>query len=180
MFRGKFLHSVFSRIRFQLTWQTYICPTTVHRDSMLQCADIIFFQLLQGTCYIQIRHYAIKEDSTSSRGGCIVQSGEFEVIRGRLSENYSFANCRQLFAELNGGEWTMRRYKDYPKTEIGAEKAWARAAHRLGEDEYSLLRNNCEHFVTKVLSGKAECVQINNVSGSSSSGPPKSEVCVIL
>ena len=53
---------------------------------------------------------------------------------------------------------------NYPKTDEEIEIAKNRAFKRLGENAYYLPCNNCEHFATYVLTGKATSEQIENTN----------------
>ncbi|MCX9458651.1 lecithin retinol acyltransferase family protein, partial [Vibrio cholerae] len=54
------------------------------------------------------------------------------------------------------------RVAPHPHRCITPEESVNRAMSRLGEQEYSVLFNNCEHFVHWVLHGKARSQQVNN------------------
>lgn len=79
----------------------------------------------------------------------------------------------ELLEELQEGDWYIVKDPEYPHTEEDRDKAVRRAEDRLAEKKYSLLFNNCEHFVTEVLKpGRGESEQVNN--GSCGSGKSSS------
>ena len=45
-------------------------------------------------------------------------------------------------------------------TDAVLEQSFAQAASRLGEQEYDLLINNCEHFASKCVTGKSRSRQV--------------------
>ncbi|XP_071163134.1 uncharacterized protein [Mytilus edulis] len=51
---------------------------------------------------------------------------------------------------------------DYPKNDDDFSKAWKRLYERLGERDYQLSWNNCEHVVKYILTGKSSCKQVDD------------------
>ncbi|XP_052080145.1 uncharacterized protein LOC127718211 [Mytilus californianus] len=60
--------------------------------------------------------------------------------------------------DFSAGVFFITR-QEYPSTGDEMEMAYLRASYRSGEAEYSLTSNNCESFVTWVLTGEAKCEQ---------------------
>jgi len=54
----------------------------------------------------------------------------------------------------------------YPAARFTPEQAVSRARSRLGEDAYSVVFNNCEHFVHWCLQGQARSEQVQRVASS--------------
>lgn len=61
-----------------------------------------------------------------------------------------------------GGNWTLITHKRYPKSTKMRQEAADRAENRVGDKGYSVLNNNCEHMVNKVLMGEKYCSQKSN------------------
>ncbi|XP_052058218.1 uncharacterized protein LOC127698663 [Mytilus californianus] len=53
------------------------------------------------------------------------------------------------------------KHPEYPKNEDEISKAWKRLYERLGERDYQLSWNNCEHVVKYILTGKSSCKQVD-------------------
>jgi hypothetical protein len=65
--------------------------------------------------------------------------------------------------EVTLAEFTRGRgftVRSAESTQFSGQQAVARARSRLGEDRYSLLTNNCEHFVTWSRTGSARSRQV--------------------
>ena len=60
---------------------------------------------------------------------------------------------KDYYNRLAQGDWYLVKDSRYPVNEVEADDAWRRAEARIGEKEYNLLFNNCEHFVTECLTG---------------------------
>lgn len=60
------------------------------------------------------------------------------------------------------GRWTLITDKRYPKCTDDRQDAADRARSRIGDKDYSLLNNNCEHMVNKVLTGRKYSAQASN------------------
>lgn len=65
--------------------------------------------------------------------------------------------------DFNFGVYIIEN-ENYPKTAQQRRKALDRAQSRIGEHRYQLSINNCEHFVTFVLTGKPYSKQLENSS----------------
>ena len=61
------------------------------------------------------------------------------------------------FDELYNGNWHVVIDQDYPETEEERDEAVERAEKRIGEEDYNLISNNCETFVTEVLKPGQGC-----------------------
>lgn len=55
------------------------------------------------------------------------------------------------------------RVRSYPTSEYDGESAVARARSRLGEADYDVQANNCEHFCSWVRTGKHVSTQVQTV-----------------
>ncbi len=53
----------------------------------------------------------------------------------------------------------------HPESPYTGEEIRKRAFSRLGEDEYDLLVNNCEHFANWCCTGEADSEQVEDVVG---------------
>ena len=60
--------------------------------------------------------------------------------------------------------------RHYDKSNYSPTKRVKRAKSRLGENEYCLVTNNCEHLATWVASDKHESKQVTNVASSVTTG----------
>jgi Lecithin retinol acyltransferase len=54
--------------------------------------------------------------------------------------------------------WTI----EYSDSKYSAQEIVLRARSRLGENEYQVLRNNCEHFCNWCISGRSRSTQVEN------------------
>ena len=61
------------------------------------------------------------------------------------------------FDELYNGNWHVVIDQDYPETEEERDEAVERAEKRMGEEDYQIISNNCETFVTEVLKPGQGC-----------------------
>lgn len=64
------------------------------------------------------------------------------------------------FDLLERGKWWQIDHPKYPKHEYDRDEAVHRARQRRGEREYNIVSNNCEHFVTEILTGSKRCDQV--------------------
>ncbi len=65
---------------------------------------------------------------------------------------------------LNGGFLEVRQYsKKELKTKFSYEKTIELALDKLGEGDYNLLYNNCEHFANFCVFGIKESKQVENI-----------------
>ncbi|CAG2191376.1 unnamed protein product [Mytilus edulis] len=69
-----------------------------------------------------------------------------------------FDETDSILLDFSAGVFFITR-QEYPSTGDEMEMAYLRAFYRRGEAEYSLTSNNCESFVTWVLTGEAKCEQ---------------------
>ena len=67
---------------------------------------------------------------------------------------------KDYYRQLAKGYWYLVKDSRYPVNEEEADDAWRRAEARRGEKEYNLLFNNCEHFVTEILTGQGSSEQV--------------------
>ena len=74
---------------------------------------------------------------------------------------------KDYYNRLAQGDWYLVKDSRYPVNEEEADDAWRRAEERIGETEYSLLFNNCEHFVTECLTGQGSSEQVEALLESS-------------
>ena len=61
---------------------------------------------------------------------------------------------------LLAGNWVLACCQDYPMDEMDRDEAVDKALTRKGDEAYSLLNNNCEHFVNQILTGMAWSGQV--------------------
>ena len=54
----------------------------------------------------------------------------------------------------------MINHLDYPKTDEEKKAAVKRSKAFVGKEAYHLFKNNCEHFVTEVLTGEGSSRQV--------------------
>lgn len=67
------------------------------------------------------------------------------------------------FESLMKGEWQRVVDFGYPQDEEKRDDAVTRARQKIGQGEYHFLFNNCEHFVTRMLTGQGISDQLNRV-----------------
>ena len=84
--------------------------------------------------------------------------GNGEVIH--FSDDYGVE--RISLDEFSQGKQV--RVRDYGDSSYSPEERVERAKSRLGEDDYNLVTNNCEHFAAWVATGKHESKQVRNVT----------------
>ncbi|VDI50600.1 Hypothetical predicted protein [Mytilus galloprovincialis] len=72
-----------------------------------------------------------------------------------------FDETDSILLDFSAGVFFITR-QEYPSTGDEMEMAYLRACYRNGEAEYSLTSNNCESFVTWVLTGEAKCEQFEH------------------
>ncbi len=73
---------------------------------------------------------------------------------------YSIKNASVTIVSIHEfSKGRMVRIKQYAHAD-SADKVMSRAFSRLGEKQYSLFMNNCEHFATWCKTGKAESRQV--------------------
>lgn len=92
------------------------------------------------TSHNRVIHYPGK--SKSYLVSCIEEISIDEFLDGNKYERYGLKSKYDVFTP---------------------EEVIDRAISRLGEDEYNLVTNNCEHFVTWCVGGKAESSQVNGI-----------------
>ena len=91
-------------------------------------------------------HHAVVERVEIKRGSFVVleySNSAKEFLRGisSSSENQGIAQVVRGECQLQDGLYLIK-HKDC----LSAEKVVVRARKRLGENQYDLLENNCEHF----------------------------------
>ena len=74
---------------------------------------------------------------------------------------------KDYYNRLAQGDWYLVKDSRYPVNEEEADDAWRRAEARIGEKEYNLVSNNCEHFVTEILTGQGSSEQVEALLESS-------------
>ena len=85
------------------------------------------------------------------------KNGDFgSDVRVREVSLERFANGRKCQAVINTGNHARTK-------RFSPEETVFRARSRLGEKNYNLLFNNCEHFVLWCKYGKSKSVQVENV-----------------
>ena len=92
--------------------------------------------------------------------------GDGSVIHySGLASDLSSGVVEQIDLEsfANGSEVGVRHYK---RRTYSRQKSVDRAYSRLGEDDYNVILNNCEHFVTWCITGSHSSRQVKSVVAS--------------
>ncbi len=83
---------------------------------------------------------------------------------GMGNHSLDFSNSHiqtiELKAFIADAQLSIRPHKPHA---FATDKIIQRAYSRLGEDEYNLITNNCEHFVNWCIYGKSESQQVRSV-----------------
>ena len=80
-----------------------------------------------------------------------------------ISGQQAAVDTANLFPDLEAGNWRVINHPDYPKTDDEKKAAVECARASIRKGDYHLLFNNCEHFVTEVLTGKGRSRQAERV-----------------
>jgi hypothetical protein len=68
-------------------------------------------------------------------------------------------NIRNDLFDFDSGLFLIHSKSFYPKNSVDFDEAYKRIGKRLGEAEYHLNWNNCEHLVNYILTGKSASEQ---------------------
>lgn len=127
--------------------------------SQLQKGDHIANKRLGGLYW----HHAVVDHVEIEKGIFIVleySNSAKEFLRGisSSSENVGIAQVVRGECQLQDGLYLIK-HKDC----LSAEKVVLRARERLGENQYDLLENNCEHFAMWCKTGIKSSEQVKNL-----------------
>ncbi|MGF1494555.1 MAG: lecithin retinol acyltransferase family protein [Microcoleaceae cyanobacterium] len=101
------------------------------------------------------RHLFIRRGLYSHHG---IYVGNDRIIHyGEEQSSLMPQICKTNFIEFCSGQEVFVRV--YFGNFFSCEEIVARANSRLGEDEYNLQFNNCEHFASWCITGKSDCQQ---------------------
>jgi len=100
--------------------------------------------------FVRRRHYT--HHGIDCGDGTVIHFGRKSVGAGRRVERVS----RTAFAR--GGEIRVKSYR----WKLPTEQILRNAESRLGETNYSLVRNNCEHIATWSVTGRRQSKQVRN------------------
>ena len=92
--------------------------------------------------------------------GIYIGCGEVLHYSG-FGDSVSGPICRVSLDRFSGGK--PPTVLSHPAAVYDAEERIARGYSRLGENSYTLVTNNCEHFVSWCIYGVSTCQQIRNV-----------------
>lgn len=116
-------------------------------------------------------HYSSKDSDTSSENSIIETSldtfmrGDGTLFRLSFPDTYGkpdkIVTNRGVIAERDNWFRDWEKYRDYKL--YSPDETIERARSRLGENKYSLLFNNCEHFAIWCKTGISESHQINDL-----------------
>ena len=112
-------------------------------------------------------HYKIcihQADMEEFLNGSLVYSiCEFPKVYGRPTEEIPFAEFRKKFAHPEKAQtlWDVLKISNYHL--YTPEETVIRARERIGETQYSLWTNNCEHFAIWCKTGISESHQIEDL-----------------
>lgn len=96
-------------------------------------------------------------------GSLVYSICEFPKIYGRPTEEIPFAEFRKKFAHPEKAQtlWDVLKISNYRL--YTPEETVIRARERIGETQYSLWTNNCEHFAIWCKTGISESHQIEDL-----------------
>jgi len=96
-------------------------------------------------------------------GSLVYSICEFPNVYGRPTEEIPFAEFRKKFAHPEAAQtlWDVLKMSSYHL--YTPEETVIRARERIGETEYSLWSNNCEHFAIWCKTGISESHQIEDL-----------------
>ena len=106
--------------------------------------------------------YAPGSHLVSSRFGYThhgIYVGNGEVVHYLLDEGVTLSDLEE-FSRGNAV-----RVRTHPGAPYSGEECARRALSRLGEDEYNLVFNNCEHFATWCATGEQRSPQVERAAG---------------
>ena len=106
--------------------------------------------------------YAPGSHLVSSRLGYThhgIYVGNGEVVHYLLDEGVTLSDLEE-FSRGNAV-----RVRTHPGAPYSGEECARRALSRLGEDEYNLVFNNCEHFATWCATGEQRSPQVERAAG---------------
>ena len=127
------------------------------RRSMIHCAV-----LLPNTPYSPKHHYILLGHTWDSDSHYfLIQHYSVETHVGMVVlEKYS---RRQVDDDITNGLYIFENDR-YPQNEKQFDRAYDRFERRKGERLFHILRNNCEHLVTYILTGRGFSEQIKALS----------------
>ena len=96
-------------------------------------------------------------------GSLVYSVCEFPKVYGRPTEEIPFAEFRKKFAHPENAQtlWDVLKISNYHL--YTPEETVVRARERIGETQYSLWTNNCEHFAIWCKTGISESHQIEDI-----------------
>ena len=96
-------------------------------------------------------------------GSLVYSICEFPKVYGRPTEEIPFAEFRKKFAHPEKAQtlWDVLKISNYHL--YTPEETVIRARERIGETQYSLWTNNCEHFANWCKTGISESHQIEDL-----------------
>ena len=106
-------------------------------------------------------HQATMEEFLN--GSLVYSICEFPKVYGRPTEEIPFAEFRKKFAHPEKAQtlWDVLKISNYHL--YTPEETVIRARERIGETQYSLWTNNCEHFAIWCKTGISESHQIEDL-----------------
>lgn len=127
---------------------------------------------------VELIHYqSPKECHGETEVDSIVSTTPFWFKQTEGGWNFLDGDGNDYFRLLEDGKWFYYSMESYPNSEDDREKCVRKARSRLNERKYSIPWNNCEHFVTEILSGEKYSSQVGVVAYGIHFA--KSNVCVI-
>ena len=105
--------------------------------------------------HLRVDHGPYYHEGVYSGGGCVVHYSEPQIGAGK--EN---AVIRETSLKEFAGGGRVSIDPSTPTT-FSPDQIVQRARSRIGESDYHLLQNNCEHFVAWVRTGEATSDQVN-------------------
>lgn len=106
---------------------------------------------MSGTVVVTIVQYTSSE---------LILTGNDTGVGKVVIETYEIGeNIRNDLFDFDSGLFLIHSKSFYPKNSVDFDEAYKRIGKRLGEAEYHLNWNNCEHLVNYILTGKSASEQ---------------------
>ena len=118
--------------------------------------------------------YAPGSHLVSSRLGYThhgIYVGNGEVVHYLLDEGVTLSDLEEF--SCGNAVWV----RTHPGAPYSGEECARRALSRLGEDQYNLVFNNCEHFATWCATGEQRSPQVERAAGGVAAAAARTTLC---
>lgn len=138
---------------------SYLVTSMKHFKEL--CKGISHFAIQR---YGYFHHFIVADLNTRETNEIIEYASVSSELKGPGKIQQNNISRNDISFHIQERKLFVIQAPNYPTTDEEIEKAKNRALKRLGENAYSLSCNNCEHFATYVLTGKATSEQIENLN----------------